>query len=323
LQEGRKRVLRAIEKEKKKLDGSLKRYYPEKSFQKPTKEDLEKELILSKELLEKVKGKYSSKVEKEVHLLEEVVKPDRKIVSFADPDARFGRKTDTKKFAGYKAHIVEDESGIVTSCETLKGDENEGEENNFERLLQKEDKKGLVSEAVVCDALYDSFSNRFNVEKRKMEHYIPEKRKNKKLSGFIYSKEEDKLICQKGYTSIGKVRQEDGYLYYFSSDICSICDRKRECIKDKNRARVYVSDSHLLYLREDPEKRKKAQKIRKRIEAKFGEAKKHYGMVRARYRGRWRVAIQVFMSFIVMNLKRAVKLLKIREESVRLAFSSG
>ena len=260
---------------------------------------------------------------KEVHLLEEVVKPDRKIVSFADPDARFGRKTDTKKFVGYKAHIVEDESGIVTSCETLKGDENEGEENNFERLLQKEDKKGLVSEAVVCDALYDSFSNRFNVEKRKMEHYIPEKRKNKKLSGFIYSKEEDKLICQKGYTSIGKVRQEDGYLYYFSSDICSICDRKRECIKDKNRARVYVSDSHLLYLREDPEKRKKAQKIRKRIEAKFGEAKKHYGMVRARYRGRWRVAIQVFMSFIVMNLKRAVKLLKIREESVRLAFSSG
>jgi len=151
----------------------------------------------------------------------------------------------------------------------------------------------------------------------------PEKRKNKRLSGFIYSKEKDKLICQKGYTSIGKVRQEDGYLYYFSSDICSICDRKRECIKDKNRARVYVSDSHLLYLREDPEKRKKAQKIRKRIEAKFGEAKKHYGMVRARYRGRWRVAIQVFMSFIVMNLKRAVKLLKIREESVRLAFSSG
>ena len=58
------------------------------------KEDLEKELILSKELIEKVKGKYSSKVEKQVNLLEEVVQPEkkRKIVSFADPDVRFDIK---------------------------------------------------------------------------------------------------------------------------------------------------------------------------------------------------------------------------------------
>ena len=323
LKEGRNRVLRVIEKEEKKLDDSLKRYLPEKSSQKPTKEDLEKEIIFSKELIQKVKGKYSSRVEKEVRLLEEVVEPDRKIVSFADPDARFGRKSDTKKFAGYKAHIVEDESQIVTSCETLLGNENEGGKNNFKRLLQKEDEKGLTSEAVTCDALYDSFSNRSNVEERKMEHYIPEKRKNKKLNSFIYSEKEDKLICQKRYSSIGKVRQEDGYLYYFSSDVCTICDRKKECINNKNRARVYVSDSHLLYVKADPKERKQALEKRKRIEAKFGEAKKHHAMTRARYRGRWRVAIQVFMTFIVMNLKRVVKLLKMKENSIKLAFSSG
>ena len=50
--------------EKKDLDDSLKRYYPEKSSQKVAKEDLEKELIFSKDLLEKVKGKYSPKVER-------------------------------------------------------------------------------------------------------------------------------------------------------------------------------------------------------------------------------------------------------------------
>ncbi|MCD6232677.1 transposase [Candidatus Aerophobetes bacterium] len=86
---------------------------------------------------------------------------------------------------------------------------------------------------------------------------------------------------------------------------------------------MYVSESHLLYLKNASEEREKAQKKRKRIEAKFGEAKKHHSMMRARYRGRWKVAIQIFMSFIVMNLKRVVKLLKIREESVKLAFSSG
>ena len=157
-----------------------------------------------------------------------------------------------------------------------------------------------------------------------MKHYIPEKRKNKKLDSFIYSQKEDKLICQEGCSSIGKSRQEDGYLYYFSSEFCKSCNKTKNCSLNKDRARVYLSKSHLLYLKSAPEEREKAQKIRKRIEAKFGEAKKHHGMMRARYRGRWRVAIQVFMSFIVMNLKRMVKLLEIKENnSIKLAFLSG
>jgi len=326
LKDGRRRILKAIEKEKNGLDKSLKRYYPEeKPYRRIAREDLVKEVSLSEELIKEVKGKYSPYVEEKVRLLEKVVHPQgkREIVSFVDPDARFGRKSKKKEFAGYKAHIVEDESQIVTSIKTIPGNENEGSEDNLESLLQKEDKKGLTSEAVACDALYDSLSNRKNIEKRKMKHYIPEKRKNKKLDSFIYSEKEDKLICQEGCSSIGKSRQGDGYLYYFSSDFCKTCNKMKECSLNKDRARVYVSESHLLYLKNAPEERKKAQKIRKRIEAKFGEAKKHHSMMRARYRGRWRVAIQIFMSFIVMNLKRVVKLLKIREESVKLAFSSG
>ena len=289
------------------------------------KEDLEKELILSKELIEKVKGKYSSKVEKQVNLLEEVVQPEkkRKIVSFVDPDARFGIKNNTKKFAGYKAHIVEDESGIVTSCETLKGDENEGQHESFERILQKEDEKGLTSKAVVCDTLYDSFANRRAIEKRGMEYYIPEKRKKKKLNRFLYDQKEDRFICPQGYTSVGKCYYKGGHYYYFSPRPCRSCKIKKTCALGRENPLVYVSDSHLLFMKTDPEKMKIALYKRKRIEAKFGEAKKHHGMTRARYRGKWRVSIQVLMSFIVMNLKRMVKLLKMREESVRLAFSSG
>jgi len=326
LKEGREKILRAIEKEKKEIDESLQRYLPEKEPpQKLTKEKLVKELTLSKELIEEVQGKYSSKVEEIAHLLEEVIDPTekRKLVSFVDPDARFGRKSKDKKFAGYKAHIVEDESQIVTSCETLPGNENEGSEANLESMLQKEDKKKLKTEAVVCDALYDSLSNRLSIEKRKKKHYIPEKREKKRVNDFIYSDKEDKLICEKGYSSIGKSRQEDGYLYYFSPDSCRGCDKRKECSFNKDRARVYVSDSHLLYLKADPEERKKALEKRKRIEAKFGEAKKHHQMARAKYRGRWRVAIQVFMTFIVMNLKRMVKLLKTKKVVVKLAVSSG
>ena len=43
------------------------------------------------------------------------------------------------------------------------------------------------------------------------------------------------------------------------------CDRRKECLFNKDRARIYVSDSHLLYLKADPEERKKALEKRKRI----------------------------------------------------------
>ncbi len=107
LREGRGRILKQLEQERDKLDHSLKRYLPQKAFRKPSKEDLAKELNLSKELIERVKGKYSPRVEKLTNLLEKVAHPERKrkLVSFADPEARF-----ETKFAGYKTHIAKDES---------------------------------------------------------------------------------------------------------------------------------------------------------------------------------------------------------------------
>jgi len=53
-------------------------------------------------------------------------------------------------------------------------------EANLESMLQKEDKKELKTEALVCDALYDSLSNRLSIEKRKKKHYIPEKKEKKR-----------------------------------------------------------------------------------------------------------------------------------------------
>ena len=48
---------------------------------------------------------------------------------------------------------------------------------------------------------------------------------------------------------------------------------------------------------------------RKKVERRFGQAKWHHRLARARYRGRWRVAIQAVMTFFVIDAKRMVKLL--------------
>jgi len=81
-----------------------------------------------------------------------------------------------------------------------------------------------------------------------MASYSPEKREGKRVNNFIYREKEENLICQEGYVSIGKTRQEDGYLYYFSAATCGVCPQRHACAGNQNRARVYVSDSHLLYL---------------------------------------------------------------------------
>jgi len=156
-----------------------------------------------------------------------------------------------------------------------------------------------------------------------MKHYIPEKRKKKKLDTFIYTDKEDAFICPKGHSSIGKTYHQDGYVYYFSSRLCKACDEDRKCPCNAKMPNLYVSQSHFLYLETDPEERKEASRKRRRIEAKFGQAKKHHRMARARYRGRWRVAIQVLMTFMVMNLKRMVRLLEIKQDSLSLALPSG
>jgi len=51
------------------------------------------------------------------------------------------------------------------------------------------------------------------------------------------------------------------------------------------------------------------QKDRYKIERKFGEAKVYHGLRRCRYVGRVRYAIQAYLTAIVLNLKRIVKLL--------------
>ena len=54
---------------------------------------------------------------------------------------------------------------------------------------------------------------------------------------------------------------------------------------------------------------KQGLKERYKIERKFGEAKQGHGLGRCRYVGMLGFAVQAFMTAIMLNLKRMVKLL--------------
>jgi len=315
IRQGRRVILKEIAKQERLADVEPEYLTREKIIGKPTAEELVEEVELSRRFVAEVKGRYGEEVDEKVEALEGILTPgggQEKVVSFIDFEARHGRKSPKKMFMGYKAHIAEDESEIVTSCEVLSGNRHEGHE--LPRLLELEKEKGLKAEAVVADGLYDSGENRSRIHGEGMKAYIPFRGERKEMEKFRYLPEEDQVICTAEKRTIGKIRQENGMLYYFSAHDCRRCPRLRKCVRENQvRMTVWVSDDYKQKIADDGEGRREALRIRKMVERKFGEAKKWHGMARARYRGKAKVKIQVLMTFLVLNVKRMARLLDHRD----------
>jgi len=126
------------------------------------------------------------------------------------------------------------------------------------------------------------------------------------------------MICPQAKRSVGKVRVDQGDLYYFSMRDCQNCPRRDQCLtrgeregKAMPRRRVYLSDvrkRQVLSGQAGRAWRKEQLRVRGRIEAKFDEQMNHHELRRARYWGLAKVTVQVLLNAITVNLKRAAKL---------------
>jgi IS5 family transposase len=323
LRRARKKVLREIERKypvcAKKLGESYGEGKPR--GRKVTEEELVREVELTRAFFSEAKGKYTEETDRMIAEMEGMFYGEDKIASLVDPDARWGYKDENHPFCGYKVHVGCDESEIVTSLDLLSGNENEGAEKNVRSLLEKEREQGMEHGAVVADALYDSAENRKaiheekTVEGERVKAYIPSRQKEKWLDRFHYVRKEDRVRCPAQQFSIGKSPHEQGDLYYFSVESCRDCPYREDCPPlNEGRVRVFVSEDYQLKLLDENLERREALKKRPIIERRFGGGKKWHGLGRARYWGKARVAIQAIMTFLVMNVKRMVKLLETKAQ---------
>lgn len=94
---------------------------------------------------------------------------------------------------------------------------------------------------------------------------------------------------------------------------CLSCPKMNECLTDyekKNRGKkLMLADYYQVWLRtlekqKDPEFKKKLWERMWKMEGIFAEAKSHHGLRKARYRGLWKVQVQVYVVSMVQNLKR-------------------
>jgi IS5 family transposase len=327
LRQARRRVMKAIGKRYPVCAGKLEKSYGQGDLRgrRATEEELVKEVELTRAFFMEAKGKYSEEVDREIEQMEGMLYGEERVASLVDPDARWGYKDEDHPFCGYKVHAACDESEVVTSVEVLSGNENEGAEKNVRSLLEKEREQGMGYRAVVADALYDSADNRRAIHEEKtpegerVKAYIPSRQKERWLGRFRYDSEGDRVICPAQQVSIGKSPQEQGHLYYFSVESCRDCPYGEDCpALNEGRVRVFVSEDYQLKLLDENPERKKALRKRSLIERRFGSGKKWHDLGRARYWGKAKVAIQVLMTFLVMNVKRMVKLLQARKQGVEL-----
>lgn len=308
LRHGRRRVIRELKGKDPQRAEELRRFVDAVETKELSREEVvAREEALTEEMLEALDDVTDEGVQYWLGELRKVKEGEGGVASFTDPDCRWGYKRKDEPFLGYKAHVSCDESGIVTSVQVLPGNASECE--HLGDLLKEDLRKGIGAKSVVADKAYDSSENRNKIKEQGMAPEIPSRYSSKQANKFKYRPRKDCFRCPGGKETIGKSAHRGGSLYYFSEADCQKCRLRETCLgKAKTRKRVYLSwrTRDVLVSHQDL---KEALKSRKKIERKFGEAKWWHQMRRARYRGKWRVGIQVIMTFIVLNVKRVIRLI--------------
>jgi len=250
-------------------------------------------------------------------------KPEKpKKRSTTDPDATMA--TSQKNYhlePTYKQHTaVHDKAGIIVDVELTTGEQNEGA--LLPQTIQRiEAATGKKIEHVTADASYAHAANYQHLESRGTQAIIPPQReiKNpKKIPArrFKYDAKHHVVRCPGGKLLQRSFRADNRWYYRSRSSDCRACPLRERCFSRTACARlIAVMDGYEALLRArrhryrwDDATKRRYSRHRHQVEGVHGEAKTQHGLRRAVRRGLANVAIQVYLTACVINLKRLATL---------------
>ena len=247
--------------------------------------------------------------------------PQEKRVSTTDPDATM--TTDNKKWRlepSFKQHTaVDDRAGVIVDVAVTTGEASEGRQL-LEQLARIEVTSGTTVKTVTADAGYAHSTNYQALEERQTDAVIPPQahpRNAKRIPArrFKYDAKHQVARCPGGRTLSrkGRVAHRGGWRYRARACDCSTCPLRPRCLSKTAKTRTLVIlDGYEALLRArrrhargwDEPTREHYRRHRWRVEGIHGEAKTQHGLHRAVRRWLANVAIQVYLTAAVMNLKR-------------------
>lgn len=218
----------------------------------------------------------------------------REIRSKDDEDARFGHKTPSSTFYGYKNHLAMTEERLIAGISVTPGGEPDGQQ--LPGLIEKAQKNGIEVTEVIGDMAYVSEDNVDACGEKitliaKTNPAAAAAAEAKLEEGFSFNKDAKMLQCPAGELAMRVEKREakngNQYRnYVFSKKKCEKCPLKGQCkvgkwkthsysitqAREKNRSRLEFEAS---------EEFQERLKIRHRIEEKNGELKEAHGLGRA------------------------------------------
>ena len=302
----------------------------EKFPEKPSLEaGLDEEIAYTRELLrvleEGIETCGNRKIQELSKKLKELLEDEqiRDIRSKDDRDARFGHKTPTSTFYGYKNHLAMTQERLIAGISVTHGGAPDGQE--LPGLIEKAQKNGIKLTEVIGDMAYVSDDNLEVCGEdisliARTNTAVAAAASGKLEEGFCYNKDAGMLQCPAGELAmrVEKRPAKNGntYLrYVFSKVKCRKCPLKESCrvgngkSKERSYSITQASEKNLERLRfEESEYFRERMKIRHRIEEKNGELKEAYGLRRADSRGLFAMKLQMYFTGFVANVKRISKL---------------
>jgi len=245
-----------------------------------------------------------------------------KKVSRTDPDATLTTsRNDYHLEPSFKQHTaVDDQAGVVVDVEVTTGEANEGQ-GLMDQLERVEATTGKKVERVTGDAGYAHGVNYEALEARGTEAVIPPPKESRGRGHipqrrFKYDGKHSVVRCPRGKVLKRSARTERGWIYRARRCDCQKCPLRERCFSAGAQVRtILIVDGYEALLRArrkrrawNPQTERLYQRHRWRVEGIHGEAKTQHGLRRAVRRGLANVAIQVYLTAAVMNLKRLAAL---------------
>lgn len=278
------------------------------------------------QLLPDAEGKLQSRLEETKKIVsDERLLAWKGVQSAIDPDARFGWKSATTSFFGYKESIAMTEDGIITAMKVESG--NASDPKAFPDLMKQTSETGLVVEEVLADKAYGSFTNLRLLEKDcitptiQLNEMMLYGHQDEQRDKFVYHKDSETVECPAGHHNIRKAKtgpkdsnECQRLTFYFDVEKCKACPLQEGCYKPGSKSKTYsvpivpeFKQKAMEY--HNSEAFKQRYRMRYKIEQKNHELKNHHGLAISQYsRGLLGMRIQAILTAIVVNAKRMVKL---------------
>jgi transposase len=328
LRDAAKRLFRVVVKRYPKLEKRLPRQPELPSDTREAEKVMLYYLATLGETVEKLLPDHEGAVSEKLKIAKRIVEDERLLAqkgirSAVDPEARFGWKSSTLSFFGYKEHLAMSEEEIIVAVEVTGGSEDDGKQ--LPGLLEQAEKNGMEIREVIADTAYSRKDNLISLTDQEIRPIIPLNpvvhTGGIKQEGFYYNKDADLAICPVGEHSVRKQIQgskDSGYsqslVFYFDMKKCHQCPLRDSCLKPGAKVKTFsvrITASHYqTQLELEASAYFQARSKRRRIiEHKHAELKRFHSMYRARYYGLLRMRIQAILTSFVVNAKRMVKLM--------------